>query len=72
MRFNVRISKVVKSLYPEKHITPITFRRLVPSLIYSNNVHPENVSMRDFISDYAISVNTSEKVNYMKTNVNII
>lgn len=63
MRFNERIERVIKTLFPNKHITPITFRRLVPSLIYSNEIHPENMSMRDFISEYAISVNTSEKVN---------
>ena len=62
MRFNDRIDKVIKSLYPSKHITPITFRRLVPSLIYSDDVHNEDQSMRDFIVDYAIVVNTSDKV----------
>jgi hypothetical protein len=45
------INKITKK--PHKHITPQTFQRLIPSLLFALDIHPDGVSMKDFIACYA-------------------
>ena len=61
--FNDKVISVIKALYPEKHITSITFRRVLPSLIYKRDVHPDNMTMQDYLLDYSHYNNTSYGVS---------
>jgi len=58
------IYKVVQKVFPDKHIGPATFRRLVPSLLFDkqDELDLQGKSMQDFFHDYANLVNTSVKV----------
>ena len=47
---------------PPKQINPQDFRRLVPSIIFSQQIHPDNVSLMDFIDTYSLVVGTSPRV----------
>lgn len=47
---------------PPKLINPQDFRRLVPSIIFSEEIHPDNVPMMDFIDTYSGVIATSTKI----------
>jgi hypothetical protein len=55
----------------EKDITPLDFRRLIPSIIFAEELVPEGLDLTTFLRDYAELVNTSFKVlldHYIKSN----
>lgn len=56
--FKVFISLIFK----DKHITPITFRRIVPSIIFSEDLHEPGKNVEQFFGSYGHVVNTSYKV----------
>ncbi len=56
------IALYVKSIFPEKHMTPIVFRRVVTSLIFQKKLHEEGKTVVDFLDDYSHLINTSHKV----------
>ena len=69
--YNNRIQKVMIKCFgwkdkinkiPNKKITPQIFRRLIPSLIFELDIHPDGMSVRDFIANYAKYVGSSEKI----------
>ena len=72
--YNRRIKQTIQAYFgPSKNITPQIFRRLVPSLIFAMDIHPDGVSMKDFIAQYARTVGTSEKImlsNYIRAKAN--
>lgn len=66
--FLARIKKILQmfsdanNFNPPKQINPQDFRRLVPSIVYSQDIHPDNVSMMDFIDTYSALVATSPRI----------
>lgn len=56
------IFNIVKDTFPNKHITPIAFRRIIPSLIFAQELHKEGQTKEDFVNDLATALNTSSKV----------
>ena len=63
-----RIKMIMKSFTEEfefdspKEINPQDFRRLVPSIIFSQDIHPDNISMMDFIDTYSMVIGTSPRI----------
>ena len=72
--YNNRIKMVLFECFDqEMNVTPQNFRRLLPSLIFEYDIHPDGVCLRDFIVDYARYVGTSEKImwtNYIRSKAN--
>ena len=71
--FGFHDSHLKKPKLPKKKITPQIFRRLIPSLIFSLDIHPDGMSIRDFIANYARYVGTSEKImwsHYIRSTAN--
>ena len=69
--FCLYITKFIKTVFPSKKITPIDFRRVLPSIIFAEEISPEGVSMVDFLRDYAGLLCTSEKIlleHYIRAN----
>jgi len=61
--FSSRVVRFVQTVFGEEyHITPITFRRVMPSLVWRHNIKPKDMSMADFLRDYAALICTSDKV----------
>lgn len=60
--FQKAVTKYVASILPNTNITPIVFRRVIPSLVWSKDIRPSDMSMTDFIRDYGGLVCTSDKV----------
>jgi hypothetical protein len=56
------ISLYVATVFPEKYITPIDFRRILTSLIFKKNLHEEGKTVVDFLHDYSHLINSSHKV----------
>jgi hypothetical protein len=56
------ISIYVKSIFPEKYITPIDFRRIMASLIFQKKLHEKGKTVIDFLEDYSHLINSSHKV----------
>jgi hypothetical protein len=63
--YSERITKYVASVFPTKHITPITFRRMIPTLMWETNVHIPGVTMEGLLEKYSRLVNTSQKVAFI-------
>jgi hypothetical protein len=60
--FTERIQSFIKQLWPEKHVSSITFRSCLPSIIWNNGLGLNTMTMQDFLHDYTILNNTSVKV----------
>jgi hypothetical protein len=63
--YTERIAKYVAAIFPEKHITPIAFRRMIPTLMWENDVHIPGATMKELLEKYSRLVNTSEKVTFI-------
>lgn len=72
--YNNRIKLVLFECFETPiNVTPQNFRRLIPSLIFEYDIHPDGVCLKDFIVDYARYVGTSEKImwtNYIRSKAN--
>jgi site-specific recombinase XerD len=69
---NTRIQNFVKSLFPDKNVTAIDFRRALPSIIWEANLRLQGKSLQDFLVHYATLVNTSPDVldkHYIRSSV---
>jgi hypothetical protein len=53
-------------MFDNKHITPIDFRRILTSLIFTKKIHEPGKTVDDFLTDYAHLINTSNKVYIYK------
>jgi hypothetical protein len=64
----------VREFFPESNITPLDFRRIIPSLIFDVSIkllhlfekEKEDIwgkSLSDFLDNYALLVNTSSSVS---------
>eukprot|EP01114_Cavostelium_apophysatum_P005576 TRINITY_DN16766_c0_g1_i1.p1 TRINITY_DN16766_c0_g1~~TRINITY_DN16766_c0_g1_i1.p1 ORF type:complete len:782 (-),score=113.36 TRINITY_DN16766_c0_g1_i1:56-2401(-) len=61
--FAKRIRKFVASKIPGKdHITPIVFRRITATYSFSRKLKEAGNNIQDFLSNYALLVNTSPKI----------
>ena len=59
----VYVKDFVQHILPGKKITPISFRRMVASMVFSKELHTTGKTKEDFLRDYAVLINTSTKVN---------
>ncbi|MHB1873114.1 MAG: hypothetical protein ACYCT1_20045 [Steroidobacteraceae bacterium] len=57
--FNNRVQKCLNNIFPEKHLTPMDFRRIIPSLIFEHNDANDNKSLKEVFQDYFLLINTS-------------
>jgi hypothetical protein len=60
--YTERITKFVASVFPDKHITPIAFRRIIPTLMWKLDVRTEGESVEQVLERYSRLINTSQKV----------
>jgi hypothetical protein len=65
--FTEWVSKFVETIFPGKHITPITFRSVLVSLIFRNELHEKDRTTEDFLVKYSYLINTSYKVFTFKS-----
>jgi len=63
--FTEWVKKYVASVFPDKIITPITFRRVMVSLVFEHEIHEPGKSTEDFLLKYSWLINTSFKVNIL-------
>lgn len=52
----------METIFPGKHITPITFRRVLVSLIFENQLHESGKTTEEFLLKYSWLMNSSYKV----------
>ena len=58
-----RVKKYCSEIFgDEKHITPLTFRRVFISIVFKNGLLKPNQTIGDFIDDLSIYLNTSPSV----------
>jgi hypothetical protein len=60
--FTTLVPKFVKRKFPDKHITPQDFRRMIPSAIYRYDIHKEGENVTHTLTSLAQLMNTSDKV----------
>jgi hypothetical protein len=60
--FTEWVNKYVGEIFPGKHITPITFRSVLVSLIFEHELHEEGKTTEEFLVKYSYLINTSYKV----------
>jgi hypothetical protein len=53
----------VQKYFPGKEVTPIGFRRILPSIIFKKGIRGDGESETDFMNKYAMAVNTSTSVS---------
>lgn len=56
------IPMFVRKKFPNKHITPQDFRRMIPSALYRYDIHEEGKTVENTLVSLAQLINTSEKV----------
>ena len=58
------VSSFVASRFPDKHITPLDFRRMIPTALWNQKeeIECQGKSLQDVLHDYALLINTSDKV----------
>lgn len=54
----------IKSIFPHKNIGPSDIRRIIPSIIFAENLKTDEKGMKEILHNYAILVNTSDGVLY--------
>jgi hypothetical protein len=57
------VPRYVSTIFKDKHITPIDFRRILVSIIFDKEVHEEGRTVDDFLISYSYLINTSQKVS---------
>jgi len=70
--FTNNVKKMVKQVFPEKNVSPITFRRTLPTLVWANEELTNGMSMEKFLKDYSMLINTSVKVIYLSTHSQVL
>ena len=53
----------VQSVFPFKIITPLDFKRMIPTLLWNKEILDENMTPQEMLIKYSKLINTSEKVN---------
>lgn len=57
------VQTCVNGYLKDKYIGPMDFRRILPSIIFKKDLKTKNNgSIQEFLREYSILVNTSEKV----------
>jgi hypothetical protein len=57
------VTRYISTIFDDKHITPLDFRRILTSIIFDKEIHEEGKTVNDFLVSYSNLINTSQKVN---------
>lgn len=62
------VKNAVRMVFPGKKVPPAEFRRVIATSVCQSRVHDENMNQTDFLSDFALLINTSVAVIFGKKN----